>query len=58
MKKSNKRHERGATAIEYGLIIALMVLAIIPAFQTLNGSGNGMYAGIVDKVVAATAHVR
>ncbi|MFN5270078.1 MAG: Flp family type IVb pilin, partial [Hyphomonadaceae bacterium] len=37
------KNERGATAIEYGLIIALMVLALIPALQMVGGNTNSMY---------------
>jgi pilus assembly protein Flp/PilA len=53
MKKSHKRNQRGATAIEYGLIAALMVLVMIPALQSLGGSTNSMYGEITDKVVGA-----
>lgn len=48
-------NERGATAIEYGLIATLMVLAMIPAMQMVGGNTNGMYDRITNKIVAAMA---
>lgn len=54
MKKS-KRSQRGAVAIEYGLIAALMVIVMIPAVQALGGNTNGMYTVITNKITAAMA---
>jgi len=34
--------ERGATAIEYGLIVALIAVACITAMQSLGGGSQGM----------------
>ena len=42
--------ERGATAIEYGLIIALIALAIMGGLSALGGGSDGMWTGIKDKV--------
>jgi pilus assembly protein Flp/PilA len=53
MKRLRKRNERGATAIEYGLIAALVVLAMIPALQSLGGSTNSLYGSVSSKVVNA-----
>lgn len=36
MRKHIYRNEQGATAIEYGLIVALISLACIIAFQSLG----------------------
>ncbi|MCE2891393.1 MAG: Flp family type IVb pilin [Aquidulcibacter sp.] len=47
------KNERGATAIEYGLIIALMVLALIPALQMVGGNTNSMYDRITNQIVTA-----
>ena len=58
MKTLKKRSQRGATAIEYGLIAALMVLAIIPALQGLNGSTNGLYSTIGNKITNAMSQSR
>lgn len=35
--------ERGATAIEYGLIAALIVIAIIGAISQMGGGSGGMW---------------
>lgn len=53
MTKLKKAGERGAVAIEYGLIAALMVLIMIPALQALGGNTNGMFGTITNKVVNA-----
>ena len=36
-------HERGATAIEYGLLAALIAVAAIGGMQTLGGGVGGMW---------------
>jgi pilus assembly protein Flp/PilA len=38
--------ERGATAIEYGLIAALIVVAMIGGLQTLGGGVGGKWSVI------------
>ncbi|WP_250893606.1 Flp family type IVb pilin [Croceibacterium selenioxidans] len=48
------RDNRGATAIEYGLIVALIVIAIMVSLSSLSDSGNGLWAVVKDKVVFAT----
>jgi pilus assembly protein Flp/PilA len=40
----------GATAIEYGLIVALIAVAIVSALQTL-GVGTGSLYGQIDQTV-------
>jgi pilus assembly protein Flp/PilA len=35
--------ERGATAIEYGLIVALIAVAVIGGMQSLGGGVGGMW---------------
>ncbi|OYU74349.1 MAG: Flp family type IVb pilin [Alphaproteobacteria bacterium PA3] len=52
------KNERGATAIEYGLIAALMVIVMIPALQMVGGNTNGMYDQVTNKIVAAMASAR
>lgn len=42
--------EGGATAIEYGLIAALIALAIIGGLSALGGSNGGMWQGVSDNV--------
>jgi pilus assembly protein Flp/PilA len=53
MTKKKNRSESGATAIEYGLIAALMVLVMIPALQALGGNTNGMWTLVANRVDAA-----
>ena len=42
--------KRGATAIEYGLIVALIAVAMIGALQTLGGGTNGMWGKLESKI--------
>lgn len=49
------RNERGATAVEYGLIAAIMVVAVIGAFQALANTNTGMWAVVSERVVAVSA---
>ena len=41
---------RGATAIEYGLIAALIAVAIVGALKNLGGGSSGMWTKISDQV--------
>ncbi|MEO6579833.1 MAG: Flp family type IVb pilin [Sphingomicrobium sp.] len=36
-------NNRGATAVEYGLIAALIVIALIGGLRTLGGGAGGMW---------------
>jgi pilus assembly protein Flp/PilA len=45
--------ESGATAIEYGLIIALIATIIVTAFSTLGGSLKTAFTGVGGKLEAA-----
>jgi pilus assembly protein Flp/PilA len=47
------RNTRGATAIEYGLICALIVIAVIGAMQGLGGQSGGMWGSISSKTATA-----
>ncbi|MFS0738763.1 Flp family type IVb pilin [Sphingomonas sp. 1P06PA] len=49
------RDTRGATAIEYGLIIACVVIAIIVALGNFAGTAIDMWDDISVKVVTASA---
>jgi pilus assembly protein Flp/PilA len=40
----------GATAIEYGLIAALIVVAMVGALSSLGGGAMGMWTRINDEV--------
>jgi pilus assembly protein Flp/PilA len=58
MKKLTKRSQRGATAIEYGLIAALMTIVMIPALQALGGSTNGMWGMVSNRISNAMSQAR
>jgi pilus assembly protein Flp/PilA len=47
------RAERGATAVEYGLIAALIVIAMIASFREVADVTTGMWKNISDKVITA-----
>ena len=42
---------RGATAVEYGLIAALIVIAMIGGLSALGGGAGGMWSDLSNKVV-------
>ncbi len=44
------RDQRGATAVEYGLILALIVLAMLGALQLFATESIGMWTRISDSV--------
>ncbi len=44
------RADRGATAIEYGLIAAFIAVAMIVAFTSLGGGINGLFGATGNKV--------
>ena len=48
-----RRDESGATAIEYGMILALMFLVILGALQAFGGTGSGIFNTAMDKVRTA-----
>jgi pilus assembly protein Flp/PilA len=48
------RDERGATAVEYGLIISLIVLAMMSALIQVAGTTTNMWNGVSNKVVSAS----
>lgn len=44
---------RGATAVEYGVLAALIVIAIIGALAALGGGTNGMWTDVGTTVTQA-----
>ncbi len=46
--------QQAATAIEYGLIMALMAIAIIGALASTGNSNKDKWDGVANKVVTAT----
>ncbi len=47
------RDSRAATAIEYGLILALVVIALIIGLSALGGATSGMWNMVNTKVANA-----
>jgi pilus assembly protein Flp/PilA len=47
--------KRGATAIEYGLIAALVIIAMLFGLRNLGGGSGGMWAVMANRVVQAGA---
>jgi pilus assembly protein Flp/PilA len=43
LAKDRVREEKGATAVEYGLLVALIAIAIIVGISALAGSLNGIF---------------
>jgi pilus assembly protein Flp/PilA len=41
-----KRNDRGATAVEYGLLVGLIAVVIIVAVTALGGKLNGLFQAI------------
>ena len=46
------RNTRGATAIEYGLIVALVVIAILVSLQGVADENTGLWAIVTSNVTA------
>ena len=42
-------NQRGATAIEYGLIVALIAVAAVGGMEALGGGSAGMWGKILTK---------
>lgn len=47
------RDERGVTAVEYGLILALIFLAMVGALTTLSGKTIGLFNDVSTEVANA-----
>lgn len=50
LMRTLRADDRGATAVEYGLIAALIVVAMIGGLNALGGGANGMW-GKINNVV-------
>jgi pilus assembly protein Flp/PilA len=44
--------KKGATAIEYGLIVALIAVALMSGLRSLGGGSNGMWTKIASEAQA------
>lgn len=47
----------GATAVEYGLIVSLLVIAMMAAFTNFANSTSGIWNSVSNKVVNASQGV-
>jgi pilus assembly protein Flp/PilA len=47
------RNARGATAIEYGLIVALIVIVVMVGISALGSSNGSIWGNTADKVSTA-----
>lgn len=45
---------KGATAVEYGLIAALIVITMVASFMELAGTTTGMWTNVNNKIETAT----
>ncbi len=52
--KAIRRDEKGATAIEYGLIAALIAVAAITAMQGIGTSLNTTFTNVSDAMKGST----
>lgn len=50
MLRKLRRDERGATAIEYGLICALIIIAMMSGLSALGGGVNGSWGKLQTNV--------
>ena len=50
------RADKGATAVEYGLIVSLLVIAIVAALSGFADTTNAMLSKIDTRVLAASSN--
>ena len=50
MLRKLRADEHGATAIEYGMICALIIVAMMGGLQALGGGTNGMWGRVLTNV--------
>lgn len=55
-KLAARRARRGATALEYALVLAFVAVAVLGALTTLGGSITGAITNVGDSVDNATAN--
>ena len=48
------RDERGATAIEYGLIVSLIVIAMVGALESVANENTGLWARVKSDILSST----
>ena len=54
MGRKLRSDKRGATAIEYGLIVALIAIAMMGGLRSLGGGANGMWSRLDNRFEAAS----
>ena len=52
--KNRLAGEKGATAVEYGIMVGLIAVVIIVAVSTLGGTLNGFFEGINTQLAPKT----
>jgi pilus assembly protein Flp/PilA len=48
------RCEKGATAVEYGLIVSLIVIAIVGSMRSFGEGSESMWNRVSNKIVTAS----
>jgi len=54
MLRALRLDQRGATAIEYGLIVAMIAITMMSGLALLGGGSGGMWTDISTRVATAT----
>lgn len=49
-----RNEEKGATAVEYGIMVALIAVVIIVAVSTLGGQLEGLFTGVSTDIANPT----
>lgn len=49
-----RRDARGAAAVEYGLIVSLIVIGIVSSISSVGGVTGGMWGDVANKVAAVS----
>lgn len=53
--KAFLKDERGASAVEYGLIVGLIAVAIVAVLGTMGGGLNSLFKTISDSLTTTSA---
>ena len=51
------KSQKGATAVEYGLILSLVVIAALGALSALGTNANAMWNDVSNKIITSTTKV-
>ena len=46
-----RNEEKGATAVEYGIMVALIAVVVIVAVSTLGGTLDGLFDGVNEDIL-------